>query len=131
LVELGYTQGMVAVAERWLPMMMKRGRLEADPELATRLTAMILRATPESFERQTCALLSRPDATPGLAAITCPTLLLSGRQDGFSPLAQHAEMQALIPDAILVAIEDAGHMSPVEQPQAVADALRRWLAAPP
>ena len=91
---------------------------------------MVQRATPESFARQTRALLSRPDATPGLSAIRCPTLLLSARQDGFSPLARHAAMQALIPNSILVAIEDAGHMAPVEQPQAVTAALRHWLSAP-
>jgi pimeloyl-ACP methyl ester carboxylesterase len=32
-----------------------------------------------------------------------------------------------IPDAILVAIEDSGHLSPIEQPHAVSAALRYWL----
>lgn len=130
LVELGRTEDMAAVANRWLPPMMKPGRLDADPTLAAELKAMVERGTPESFAAQTRALLTRPDATPVLSAIRCPTMLLSGRQDGFSPLARHAAMQALIPDSVLVAIEDAGHMAPVEQPQAVANALRVWLTMP-
>ena len=130
LVELGRREGMAAVADRWLPPMMKPGRLETDPTLAAELKAMIRRATAESYARQTRALLTRPDATRGLSAIRCPTLLLSGRQDSFSPLAQHAAMQASIPNSILVAVEDAGHMAPVEQPQAVTAALREWLTTP-
>ena len=51
----------------------------------------------------------------GLAA----SRLISGRQ--------HREMQRRIPHATLVAIEDAGHMAPIEQPVAVAAALREWL----
>jgi pimeloyl-ACP methyl ester carboxylesterase len=43
-------------------------------------------------------------------------------------LAQHAEMHRLIPGSMLVAIPDAGHMAPVEQPAAVAAALLSWLA---
>jgi pimeloyl-ACP methyl ester carboxylesterase len=36
-------------------------------------------------------------------------------------------MQRRIPHATLVAIEDAGHMAPIEQPAVVAGALREWL----
>jgi pimeloyl-ACP methyl ester carboxylesterase len=36
-------------------------------------------------------------------------------------------MQQHIPHATLVGIEDAGHMAPIEQPDAVANALREWL----
>ena len=50
-----------------------------------------------------------------------------GRQDRSSPLAQHQEIAALIPNAELVVIEDSGHMSPVEQPDQVSRALLRWL----
>jgi pimeloyl-ACP methyl ester carboxylesterase len=50
-----------------------------------------------------------------------------GRQDRSSPLAQHQEIAALIPNAELVVIEDSGHMSLVEQPDQVSRALLRWL----
>jgi len=50
-----------------------------------------------------------------------------GRQDHWSPLAQHEEIAALIPHSELVVIEDSGHMSPVEQPEQVTKALLRWL----
>ena len=54
-----------------------------------------------------------------------------GRQDAWSPLAQHEEIAALIPKAWLTVIEDCGHMSSVEQPEAVAEALVGWLQTGP
>jgi pimeloyl-ACP methyl ester carboxylesterase len=89
---------------------------------------MVERSTPESFAAQVTALLERPDALDVLPTIRVPTLLLSGAEDNWSPLAQHAEMHRLIPRSTLVAIPDAGHMAPVEQPAAVAAALLTWLA---
>ena len=61
-----------------------------------------------------------------LQALRCPTLLLCGRQDAWSPLARHEEMQAMVAGSRLVLAEDSGHMSPMEQPQAVNAALREW-----
>jgi pimeloyl-ACP methyl ester carboxylesterase len=50
-----------------------------------------------------------------------------GRQDRWSPLSQHEEIAALIPDSELVIVEDSGHMVTVEQPDEVSRALLRWL----
>jgi pimeloyl-ACP methyl ester carboxylesterase len=127
LVDLAHAEGMAAVAARWLPPMLAPERTR-DEALMARLTAMVCRQTPESFAGQIRALLDRPEAEAGLSRITCPALLLSGRQDGWSPLSQHEDMAARIPGSRLVAIEDSGHMSIAEQPAAVAAALRDWLA---
>ena len=70
-----------------------------------------------------------PECPTGLAQIACPTLVMVGRQDRWSPLAQHEEMAALIPNATLVVIEDSGHMSPVERPGQVSQALLRFLVS--
>jgi pimeloyl-ACP methyl ester carboxylesterase len=88
---------------------------------------MVMRATPQQHQRQIQALLNRPNLVPRLAGITCPTLVMVGRQDRWSPLAQHEEMAAGIPNAELVVIEDSGHMTLLEQPEQVSDALLRWL----
>lgn len=126
LVRIAQQEGMSALAAAWLPPMMGSSASRI-AELRPRLTAMVERYTPESFAGQIQALLERPDAEAVLTTITVPTLLLSGMADRWSPLAQHREMQLRIPHAILVGIEDAGHMSPIEQPDSVADALREWL----
>lgn len=126
LVDLAFSEGMKALAERWLPPMVHEGRVD-DRALMEPLKAMVMRATPEQHRHQIRALLNRPDARRHLADIACPTLVMVGRQDRWSPLAQHEEMAALIPKAELVVIEESGHMSLVEQPEQVSRALLRWL----
>jgi pimeloyl-ACP methyl ester carboxylesterase len=88
---------------------------------------MIARKTPDLFQAQIEALLGRPDATSLLPEIRCPTLLLCGLQDGWSPFERHRDMAAAIPGGTLVGIEACGHMSTMERPEAVTAALREWL----
>ena len=126
LVELAYAQGMDAVADLWLPPMVHPDRLN-DAELMAPLRAMVRRATPEAFEGQQRAGLHRPDATAYLPRIACPTLVLCGRQDGWSPVPQHEVMARTIPGAALRLIEHCGHMATVERPAEVTAALQAWL----
>jgi pimeloyl-ACP methyl ester carboxylesterase len=126
LLDIAKTQGMRAFAQAWLPPMMKPGRM-ADKSLVDSIFAMLERKTPEIYEMQMLALLNRPDARPVLPAIKCPTLLLSGREDSWSPPARHQEMAAVIPNSRVAIVADSGHMAPMEQPAAVAQAMREWL----
>jgi hypothetical protein len=64
---------------------------------------------------------------PVFSALTCPTLLVCGRQDTWSSLERHERMQQALPHAHLVPIEDAGHMTTVEQPEAVSRVLLQWV----
>jgi pimeloyl-ACP methyl ester carboxylesterase len=128
LLRIARQEGMAALARRWLPPMVAAGRA-ADAALMDRLTAMVERASPALFERQVQALLDRPNAYRALASIRCPTAMIVGRLDTWSPPAQHEEMAARIPNAYLTVIDGAGHMSPVEQPDAVSAALLSWLGA--
>lgn len=82
---------------------------------------------PEAFMRQQNAIMHRPDSRPSLSQIRCPTLVLCGRDDGLTPLDRHEEMADLIEGATLVVVEDCGHLSAIEQPQAVSALLSYWL----
>jgi pimeloyl-ACP methyl ester carboxylesterase len=126
LVKLAQERGMSALADEWLPPMMgaSEARLE---QVMPKLREMVERQSPMSFAAQIKALLDRPDAASVLPTIEVPTLLASGTADAWSPLTQHEAMRRQIPHAALAAIDDAGHMAPAEQPQAVAAALRTWM----
>lgn len=124
LVRRAQAEGIAAIAETWARPMLGPA---ADLALLERILAMVNRMSAEIYARHTRALLSRPDATPLLATIRCPTLLLCGQQDGWSPTAQHRDMAEAIPGAWLRLIEDCGHMSTMEQPEAVLAALEEWL----
>jgi pimeloyl-ACP methyl ester carboxylesterase len=128
LVDLARAEGIEAAGREWLPPMMGKQGL-ADRGLVARLEDMITRSTPDDFAGQINALVERPDAEAALATVTVPTLLLSATEDKWSPPAQHEEMLAYVPHARLVIVQNAGHFAPVEQPEAVAAALRAWLRA--
>jgi pimeloyl-ACP methyl ester carboxylesterase len=127
LVRLARLHGMAALAAEWLPPMMGASPARVAQVMPT-LVAMVQRSTPDSFAGQINALLQRPDARSVLHSINVPTLLLSGTNDTWSSLSQHADMQRSVPHARLVEIAGAGHMAPIERPDAVARALRAWLA---
>jgi pimeloyl-ACP methyl ester carboxylesterase len=81
----------------------------------------------DAFLRQQRLLMNRPDSRHDLALIHCPTVVVCGRQDRLTPLADSEEMAEKIRRAKLVVIEDCGHLSTMERPRAVSAVLRYWL----
>ncbi len=98
-----------------------------DTALVDSVQAQAQRVGPDGYARQQTAIMNRPDSRPGLRAIACPTLVLCGRQDAITPPEVHEEIAGGIPGARLVLVEDCGHLSAMEQPQAVTALLREWL----
>ncbi|MFN3890460.1 MAG: alpha/beta fold hydrolase [Beijerinckiaceae bacterium] len=129
VVDLANRDGMAALAAAWLPPMLHERR-RGDPVFTAPLTEMVMRFTPEEHEKQIRALVNRPDMRPVLPRIACPALIACGKQDGFSPPADHEAIAAAIPGARLVVIDDCGHFLPVEQPKALNRALREWIDIP-
>lgn len=120
------TDGIDPVMAAYMPIFVHPDRL-ADAALVGGLNDMARQLGLAAFMNQQKAMLGRPDSRPGLGAIAVPTLVLCGRQDALTPLAVHQEMAEGIPGASLVVIEDSGHMTPLERPQAVTAVLRYWL----
>ena len=114
----------------WVRDMVPPARL-ADTALIESILAMVERCTLRKFAAQLRALLGRPDATDVLTAVCCPTLLLCGREDTWSPLARHEAMARLIRHSQLAVVEECGHMSPMERPAEVSARLSQWLAGLP
>jgi pimeloyl-ACP methyl ester carboxylesterase len=82
----------------------------------------------DAFARQQSAIISRPDSRQTLAAIRCPTLVLTGDEDNTIPNSLSKEMAGGIHGAELRILTHCGHLSQVEQPQATAEALVEWLS---
>ena len=82
---------------------------------------------PDGFRRQTRAIIARADSRPDLPGVKVPTLLLVGEQDAVTPPEVAREMADAIPNARLSVIPDSGHVSTLEQPDAVTRALIDWL----
>lgn len=129
LRDLGRDQGMAALVAQWLPPMMGFAGLR-DEALMDLLYAMAVDAGLATFEAQIEALLHRPSVDTLLPVIACPTMALVGRQDQWSPVAQHEAIAAAIPGAQLRVVERAGHMMPAEAPRAFHAGIQEWLAMP-
>ena len=126
LLALARDGGFDDVIERLLPLFLHEDRL-GDAPLVDAVRAMAHRIGPAAFERQTLALLGRAETLSMLPDIACPTLILCGRQDALTPLAYHEVMAERISGAELVVIEDCGHLTTMERPEAVNAALAAWL----
>jgi pimeloyl-ACP methyl ester carboxylesterase len=81
----------------------------------------------DAFVRQTKAIMGRADSRPLLSAIRCPTLVLVGGDDVLTPPELSKEIAAGISGAKLTIVPDCGHLSTLEQPEAVNAALSEWL----
>lgn len=119
--------GPSAVSDRMIPKLLSaRGRTRAD--LVARVRAIVRRQNPNSIENDLLAMRDRADSTPSLAAISVPCLVVVGAEDSIAPPARAEAMARSIPGAELVRIEGAGHLTPMEEPDAVAAALSAFFA---
>jgi pimeloyl-ACP methyl ester carboxylesterase len=130
-------RGMIALAEGGrfseladllFPVFVHRNR-QGDEALRAIVRTMAKETGPQAFARQQRAIMARPDCRPQLASIRCPTLVLVGDGDELTPPALSEEVAAGIAGARLVRVPDCGHLSTLEQPQAVNRALVEWIRA--
>ena len=127
LIELARTGRFWGVTPRLLPLLIHSGRLD-DEELKEAVLGMAARVGRDAFIAQQQAIMGRADGRPDLAKITCPTLVMCGRQDELTPPALHQEIaDGIGGHARLVVIEDCGHLSPLERPRTVSAVMRYWL----
>jgi pimeloyl-ACP methyl ester carboxylesterase len=98
-----------------------------DAELREIVRRMAEDTGAEAFVRQQKAIMHRPDSRPGLADIHCPTLVLVGDSDRLTPPDQATEIANGITGARLVTVSECGHLSTLDQPQRVIEALVEWL----
>ncbi len=118
-----------AVLEQELPMeALAPGPYRADILALARDMADVLGL--EIYLRQSRALQRRRDQQGTLRKIAVPVLILCGALDRIYEVKRHVFMADLIPGARLDVIDGAGHLPALEAPEAVADALRDWLARP-
>ena len=126
LVARAEAEGLGTVSAALFPQWVHPRRV-TDQALATGVANMAANTGVTHFARQMTAIAARADSRPGLAAIHVPTLVLVGRQDAATPVADAEEIVQGIVGSTLVVIEDCGHLTTLEQPDMVTTALLNWL----
>ncbi|MBX3414002.1 MAG: alpha/beta fold hydrolase [Pirellulales bacterium] len=119
--------GHGAARDAMLPKLFARGTAERQPVLLERTKGMIGRAQPESIAAALRGMAERPDATPWLAQIRVPTLVIVGAEDTITTLDEMRGMADKIDGAELVVVPEAGHMAPMERPDIVTPAIASFL----
>lgn len=114
------------VKKNSLPILLHPDRVD-DPTYVDIAYGMADRIGPKVFIQQMTAIMNRRDSRPILGDIDTPTTVICGRQDQGTPLEVSEEMAEMIPNARLCVVEDCGHLSTIEQPEAVTALMRDWL----
>lgn len=96
--------------------------------LMTDIVTLMRAVGPAAAIAQNRAIMARGDYRAALARLNLPVLVLCGKDDQITPPALSEELAALIPGAQLAWIEGAGHMTPMEQPAALANHLKSFLS---
>lgn len=99
------------------------------PELVSFMSELITSQRGSGVAWSQQAMASRPDSFDTLRQTTVPALVIVGVDDQVSPVDVMQDMNQALTESSLVVIADAGHMSPVEQPAAVAEAINEYLGS--
>ncbi|PHS03254.1 MAG: alpha/beta hydrolase [Blastopirellula sp.] len=119
--------GMSSVPGAMIPKLLSPATRHNCPEVVETLTEMILRQFPAAVAAAQRGMAERPSSDDLLSQIDLPTLVLCGQHDSITPVAEMLSMAERIPHAEFAVIENAGHMTPMENPNAVNQHLAAFL----
>lgn len=98
-----------------------------DEVLQIALRAIFEGVSQQAMVQQLRIVMTRPESRPLLAEIALPALVVSGVDDIVISPDCSEEIAQAVAGATLVWLPECGHLSPVEQPAALAQAMRSWL----
>lgn len=128
MAERAKAEGKGIVIDAMMPRLVSDSTFNGRPDVVRQVLDVESGVTLDGIVGALSAIAERPSSVAELPRIAVPALIVVGREDVITPVADAETMAAAIPGAKLVVIPDAGHMTPLEQPEAVNAAIRDWLA---
>lgn len=125
--EKALAEGMAGIADAMLPKLLTPETVSKRPEIVKRVRDMMLRTKPEGAAAALLGMAEREDHTERLSQIAARTLILVGAEDAITPVADSERMHNEIAGSRLVVIENAGHVSNLEQANRFNEALISFL----
>jgi 3-oxoadipate enol-lactonase len=110
--------GVTGFNDGFIKKVFHKDSLKTKKELVKQLKSIVYANTPNIICQGLSALAERAETCSGLADINIPTLIICGREDSVTPLAQSEYMHEHIKGSVLKVIDHAGHVSNLEQPVA-------------
>ena len=125
--EKALSEGMAGIADAMLPKLLTPDTVSKRPEVVKRVRDMMLKTKPQGAASALLGMAQRDDLSEFISTIRVPTMIVVGREDALTPLADSEKMQSKIAPSRLVVIENAGHVSNLEQTEQFNYALIRFL----
>jgi 3-oxoadipate enol-lactonase len=129
LIALAREKGSTAVADAMISGMIGKSTREKCPEMIETVYRMLVSAPIDGIVGALEAMLERPDATPSLASIDVPTLVVVGDEDVLTPVKESQIMYQGIRGSRLEVLMGAGHVSNLERPAAFNHVVSEFLAS--
>lgn len=125
--EKALSEGMASIVDAMLPKLLTPETVSKRPEVVKRVRDMMLKTKPQGAASALLGMAEREDQSGFLSTIRVPTMIMVGRDDAITPVADSEKMQSKIATSRLVVIENAGHVSNLEQTEQFNFALLRFL----
>ncbi len=116
-------EGTESLVDAMIPKLFGSRSREESPELVRQVSDSIRRADPRATAAALRGMAMRRDMTSELAQIDLPVTVVVGAEDAITPPSEMEAMAAALPHAEFHCIEGAGHMTPLEAPEAFAQAV--------
>lgn len=126
--QLARREGMVPIADALVQASISTATRAANPVAAAFVREVLMRQPADGYAATCEALAAARAADAG--AIRCPTLLITGDEDGVGPPARCRELAGRIAGARLIVLPSTGHWTPIERPDAVNRALLEFYYGP-
>ena len=121
------SQGMAGIADMVMERYFTAAFRAAQADAVAGFRATVLRTDAKGYVA-CCHAVANVDWLERLRDVRCPTLVIAGAQDVGAPVAMSQAMVERIPGAELVVLDNASHLSVIEQPLPFEQALSRFLA---
>lgn len=140
MIQRVQSEGVEPIAEEMLSNVLSNVTLADNTDAVQQARRMMTGASVEGIVGALQGMMERPDSRPTLPGIAVPTLIVVGEDDTLTPPSEAEAMRDAIlgegrggtatrrvPEARVVRIPGAGHLSPLENPGAFNQALREFL----
>ena len=116
IIEEIEAEGVTRFNEEFIKSVFHEDSLTNKKEVVEQLTDIVFSNSKHIIQQGLVALAERSETCSSLHEIAIPTLILCGREDEVTPLAESKAMNASIEGSTLHVINNAGHVSNLEQP---------------
>jgi 3-oxoadipate enol-lactonase len=128
MARIAREQGPEAIMQGVIPVFFSQAFIEGQPEKLEAFKEQFRNLGREAVYWATLAVTRRCDIREEIRSIRVPTLIIVGEQDLTEPVPEAEAIHRQIVGSRLETIADAGHTTPLEQPEKVTAAIEEFLS---